>query len=94
METAQALCADLYYPGCLSLERKQAAADSLASWSRPADMRAAYSKRRWNEREDRILPEHNHPTSAAEALSRTIQRCSLRLWRLRSGRVPMPAGDK
>ncbi|MCT9108081.1 hypothetical protein N4G69_20980 [Streptomyces mirabilis] len=94
METAQALSAHLYYPGCLSLERKQAAADSLTAWSRPAEMRAAYTKRRWNEREDRILLEHNNPTSAAEALGRTIQSCGLRLWRLRSGRVPMPASDK
>jgi hypothetical protein len=57
-------------------------------------MRAAYTKRRWNEREDRILLEHNNPTSAAEALGRTIQSCGLRLWRLRSGQVPMPASDK
>ncbi|MET9829055.1 LAGLIDADG family homing endonuclease [Streptomyces sp. NPDC006385] len=35
MEVGQALTLDLYYPGCLSLERKRAAADSLANWTRP-----------------------------------------------------------
>jgi len=94
METAQALGTHLYYPGCLSLERKQTAADSLASWARPATMRAACTQRRWNEREDRILLEHNNPTSAAEALGRTVQSCSLRLWRLRTGQVPTPASDQ
>jgi hypothetical protein len=37
-ETAQQLAAHLYYPGCLSLERKLLAAASLASWVRPAGM--------------------------------------------------------
>jgi hypothetical protein len=91
MEIAQRLAADLYYPDCLSLERKRTAADSLAHWVRPAGMRAAYTKRRWSEREDRILMEHNNPTSAAEELGRTIQSCSLRLWRLRNGQVPTPS---
>ncbi|WP_460068357.1 LAGLIDADG family homing endonuclease [Streptomyces sp. YKOK-I1] len=93
METAQNLAAHLYYPGCLALERKRAAADSLTDWTRPRGMRAAYSKRRWNESEDRILLQHNNPTAAAEALGRTVQSCSLRLWRLRSGQVPMPSGQ-
>ncbi|WP_369242659.1 hypothetical protein AB5J56_19830 [Streptomyces sp. R21] len=94
MEVAQKLAAHLYYPDCLALERKQTAADSLASRVRPAGMRAAYTQRRWSEREDRILLEHNNPASAAEALGRTIQSCSLRLWRLRSGKVPMPTSDQ
>ncbi|MGW4869162.1 LAGLIDADG family homing endonuclease [Streptomyces chartreusis] len=93
MEPAQDLALDLYYPGCLSLERKFAAADSLADWTRPATMRAAYTARRWSELEDRILLRHNSPTSAAEALGRTVQSCSLRLWRLRSGQVPMPSNQ-
>lgn len=56
-------------------------------------MRAAYTTRRWNEHEDRILLRHNNPTSAAEALGRTVQSCSLRLWRLRTGQVPTPSGQ-
>ncbi|MEV1064297.1 hypothetical protein [Streptomyces sp. NPDC050263] len=91
MEIAQNLAAHLYYPSCLSLERKRAAADSLTDRVRPTGMRAAYTKRRWNECEDRILLQHNNPTTAAKVLGRTVQSCSLRLWRLRSGQVPMPS---
>jgi hypothetical protein len=90
MEVAQRLAADLYYPGCLCLERKRAAAASLAAWVRPAGMRSAYTKRRWTDHEDRILLKFNSPTAAATALGRTVQSCNLRLWRLRSGQVPRP----
>ncbi|MEU0107900.1 LAGLIDADG family homing endonuclease [Streptomyces sp. NPDC006251] len=90
VERAQRLAAALYYPGCLSLERKHAAAASLAAWVRPAGMRAAYTKRRWAEHEDRILLKLNSPTLAAQALDRTVQSCNLRLWRLRNGQVPLP----
>jgi hypothetical protein len=90
-ETAQALAADLYYPGCLSLERKRRAADSLSSWVRPAAMRAAHTRRRWNEHEDRLLLKLNSPMSAAAVLGRTTQSCNLRLWRLRNGQAPAPS---
>ncbi|MGW3355714.1 hypothetical protein ACWDFL_09865 [Streptomyces bungoensis] len=90
MESAQRLAADLYYPGCLSLERKRAAADSLPAWVRPPGMRAAYTSRRWTEPEDRMLLELNSPMAAAKALGRTTQSCNLRLWRLRNGKVLVP----
>ncbi|MFJ3810576.1 hypothetical protein ACIPWE_29985 [Streptomyces sp. NPDC090073] len=93
MEVAQRLVAELYYPGCLSLERKHAVADSLSDWVRPPGMRAAYIRRRWTETEDRILLELNCPRAAAEALGRTTRSCDLRLWRLRTGQVPTP-GDR
>ncbi|MFE1751038.1 LAGLIDADG family homing endonuclease [Streptomyces anandii] len=91
MEAGQRLAADLYYPGSLSLARKQVAADSLAVWGRPPGMRVAHTRRRWNETEDRILLKINSPTAAAERLGRTVQSCSLRLWRLRSGQAPTPS---
>lgn len=87
-EAAQELGAHLYYPGCLSLDRKRAAAEGLGSWERPQDMRIS-PKRRWKPREDRILLMHGSAASA-EKLGRTPQSCSLRLWRLRSGQVPLP----
>ena len=90
METAQRLTADLYYANCLSLERKHTCADSLATWVRPTGMRAEYTKRCWSEQEDRMLLELNSPTAAAEVLGRTEKSCNLRLWRLRTGQVPMP----
>lgn len=89
-EQAQALAAHLYYPGCLSLQRKQTAADSLATWVRPAGMKVM-SHRRWSVWEDRVLLARNNAASAAQALDRTVQSCSLRLWRLRTGQVPMPS---
>jgi hypothetical protein len=53
-------------------------------------MRASHTARRWNEHEDLILLELNSPKAAADELGRTVQSCSLRLWRLRTGRVPVP----
>ncbi|WP_307621833.1 hypothetical protein [Streptomyces sp. V3I7] len=90
-EQAQELAVHLYYPGCLSLERKQAAATSLSEWVRPAGMRAVPNRRRWKEWEDRLLLEHNNAATAASSLDRSFQSCSLRLWRLRTGQAPMPA---
>ncbi|MDI1455437.1 LAGLIDADG family homing endonuclease [Streptomyces sp. ATE26] len=85
MEPAQRLAADLYRPGCLSLERKRKAAESLAAWKRPAGMRAACTRRRWTEAEDRVLLSLDDAERAAEVLGRTIRGCGLRLWRLRTG---------
>ena len=93
METAQSLAAHFYYPGCLSLERKQKAADSLSPWIRPAGMRAAHTRRRWEQWEDRKLLELNDKAVAAEELGRTETSCSLRLWRLRTGQIPMQANQ-
>ncbi|MER6072360.1 LAGLIDADG family homing endonuclease [Streptomyces sp. NPDC001852] len=90
-EVAQRLATDLYYPGCLALERKHTAADSLSTWVRPAGMRAAYTRRRWTEHEDRILLQLNSPTATAEVLGRTTQSCHLRLWRLNSGQASKPS---
>ncbi|MFH9676397.1 LAGLIDADG family homing endonuclease [Streptomyces sp. NPDC017405] len=90
MEVAQRLAADLYYPDCLGLERKRSAAEALAGWVRPEGMRAACTRRRWTRHEDQLLLEYNSPDSAAEALGRTTQSCALRLWRLRTGQVPVP----
>ncbi|MFE0677030.1 LAGLIDADG family homing endonuclease [Streptomyces sp. NPDC058867] len=89
-ENAQALAAHLYYEGCLSLQRKQAAAESLGSWVRPESMRIAPPRRRWTAQEDHILLELKSPTAAARALGRTAQSCNLRHWRLRNGMIPQP----
>ncbi|WP_443068018.1 hypothetical protein [Streptomyces sp. NBC_01356] len=92
-ESAQALSAHLYYPGCLSLARKQTAADSLATWVRPANMRVAPERRRWTAVEDRVLLRLDNDAAAAMELGRTEKSCYLRLWRLRTGQVAMPAVD-
>ncbi|MEW1778185.1 hypothetical protein [Streptomyces sp. NPDC086777] len=84
MERAQRLAADLYYPGCLALERKRTAAESPSGWVRPPGMRSAYTARRWSETEDQILLELSSPAAAADVLGGTTASCSLRLWRLRN----------
>ncbi|MFG3100074.1 LAGLIDADG family homing endonuclease [Streptomyces sp. NPDC048182] len=91
MEGAQSLASHLYYRGCLALERKRRAAISLGDWKRPATMRAVHTRRRWTPCEDRILLKLGSPAAASEALGRTVQSCSLRLWRLRSGQTPEPS---
>ncbi|MBT2528473.1 LAGLIDADG family homing endonuclease [Streptomyces sp. ISL-99] len=89
-ETAQALVADLYYPGCLSLGRKQVKADSIASWARPVDMRAAHPGRRWEPWEDQALLQLGDAVVAAEELGRSERSCHMRLWQLRRGRMLTP----
>ncbi|MFF4173750.1 hypothetical protein [Streptomyces sp. NPDC001744] len=88
-EAAVQLAAHLYYSGCLAPERKRTAAESLGAWARPEGMRIS-SHRRWKPSEDRVLLAHGNAASAAGELGRTEQSCSLRLWRLKTGRVPMP----
>jgi hypothetical protein len=87
-ENAQELAADLYYKDCLSLQRKKNAAESLGAWVRPANMRVAPDRRRWMAREDRVLLQLNDDAAAAKELGRTQKSCYVRLWRLRTGKVP------
>ena len=89
-ETAQALVADLYYPGCLSLGRKQVKADSLASWARPFDMRIAHSRRPWTAQEDHVLLQSRDVVAVAEQLQRSEKSCRMRLWRFRNGHLLTP----
>ncbi|WP_405817699.1 hypothetical protein OG241_23875 [Streptomyces sp. NBC_01390] len=89
-EAAQKLAVDLYYKDCLSLRRKKTAADSLSAWVRPAGMRVAPDRRRWTAEEDRVLLRLNNDAAAAEELGRTEKSCSIRLWRLRTGKTPLP----
>ncbi|MDQ0599893.1 hypothetical protein QF037_004238 [Streptomyces canus] len=91
-ENAQKLAGDLYYTGCLSLERKQNAAESLGTWVRPTGMRIAPDRRRWTAHEDRVLLRLNNDAAAAKELGRTEKSCYIRLWRLRTGQVAMPTG--
>ncbi|MFD5212812.1 hypothetical protein HFP69_21670 [Streptomyces sp. ARC12] len=92
-EAAVQLAGHLYYPGCLSLARKQTAASALASWERPADMPVRTPGRRWTPREDRVLLVHDDAESAAAELGRSEASCSVRLWRLRTGKVRCPKDD-
>ncbi|MDX3643910.1 LAGLIDADG family homing endonuclease [Streptomyces sp. MB09-02B] len=89
-EAAQELTADLYYPGCLSLGRKQVKADSVSHWARPADMRIVNSRRAWTAYEDRMVLDQDDIVAVATELGRTENSCRRRRWRLRNSRMLMP----
>ncbi|MFE6330906.1 LAGLIDADG family homing endonuclease [Streptomyces sp. NPDC057840] len=93
-ENAQRLAADLYYEGCLALERKHRAATSLSAWTRPANMRVAPERRRWSDDEDRVLLRLGDHVQAAKELGRTEPSCQIRLWRLQTKRLPLPADQR
>lgn len=86
-EPAMELAAHLYYDGCLGLDRKKSKAAEIRSWVRPTDMRIAPPRRRWTPKDDETLLRLNDPAAAGIALDRTEQSCSMRLWRLRTGKV-------
>jgi hypothetical protein len=56
-------------------------------------MRVAPDRRRWMAREDRVLLQLNDDVAAAKELDRTQKRWYVRLWRLRTGKVPLPIGE-
>ncbi|MEU9356964.1 hypothetical protein AB0D35_02425 [Streptomyces sp. NPDC048301] len=89
-EAAVELAGHLYYPGCLSLARKQTAAEDLHSWERPAAMRLRPVSRRWKPWEDHILLDLGDASAAAVELSRSEASCSVRLWRLKTGQIELP----
>ncbi|WP_306085157.1 LAGLIDADG family homing endonuclease [Streptomyces acidiscabies] len=89
-ENAQKLAADLYYPDCLSLERKQNAADSLNSWTRPADMKIRPPRIEWTPEMDRTLLTAPTIAHAAAELGYSQSPCRNRRWKLLHGIVPLP----
>ncbi len=89
-ENAQQLVAHLYYPGCLSLARKQSAADSLAAWVRPAGMKFRPPRIKWTAEMDRVLLAAPTIAHAAAELGYSNGPCQNRRWKLLHGVVPLP----
>ncbi|NGO48480.1 hypothetical protein G6048_42535 [Streptomyces sp. YC419] len=89
-EAAQALTAHLYYPGCLSLKRKQAAADSVANWVRPTGSKPRPPRIKWTCEMDRILLAAPTIAHAAAELNYSQSACQVRRWKLLHGLVPLP----
>ncbi|WP_371499641.1 LAGLIDADG family homing endonuclease [Kitasatospora sp. NBC_00374] len=80
-EEAVTLARDLYYPGCLALPRKQAAALGVTAWLRPPGSRKVLRKV-WTAEEDSALLAAARPEEAAALLDRSVSSCSMRRWRL------------
>ncbi|MFI5534372.1 hypothetical protein ACIA8O_38155 [Kitasatospora sp. NPDC051853] len=87
-EDAVAITSDLYYPGCLALPRKVAAAQRVTTWIRPANVRKV-SRRSWTVEETELLLATQDPEQAAVLLNRSVQSCKMRRWRIQG---PKKAG--
>lgn len=72
------LVTDLYYPGCLALRRKYAAARRIAAEPRPPITR---DRRTWLNAEDEIVLQ-KPAAEAARLLGRTEKSVTMRRWRL------------
>ncbi|MGX1512042.1 hypothetical protein [Streptomyces collinus] len=84
-EAAQILSRNLYYPGCLSLSRKYAAAESIASWVRPTGSKPRPPRICWTGEMDRILLDAPTIADAAAALGYSKSACQVRRWKLLHG---------
>ncbi|MPY46880.1 hypothetical protein FNH04_45420 [Streptomyces phyllanthi] len=89
-KAAQALSSHLYYPGCLSLLRKQAAADSIMKWVRPPGSKPGPERIEWTAEKDRILLTAQTIDDACAALGHSQNACRARLRKLLDGLVPLP----
>ncbi|WP_406474830.1 hypothetical protein [Streptomyces sp. NBC_01615] len=87
---AQALAEHLYYPGCLSLQRKQVSADSVANWMCPTGTTPRRPPIKWTPEKDRVLLAAPTIARAAGQLKCSSSACQLRRWRLLNGVVPLP----
>jgi hypothetical protein len=89
-EAAQNLAAHLYYPGCLSLKRKQTTAASVAAWTRPAGSKPRPPRIEWSREMDRILLAAPTIAHAAAELGYSWSACQVRRWKLLHSAVGLP----
>ncbi|MGW3123656.1 LAGLIDADG family homing endonuclease [Streptomyces sp. NPDC001107] len=87
---AQRLAADLYYPGCLSLERKRTTASSITSWIRPTGRKPGPERIQWTSEKDRLLLSAATIDDACAKLGHSQNACRARLNKLLDGLVPLP----
>ena len=80
-DPAAAFARWLYDDACIALPRKHAAAFAVASWKRPARMRARSAPKRWTPEEDAVVMQMTQK-DAAERLGRTVRSVNMRSWRL------------
>jgi hypothetical protein len=81
-ESAQQIVKELYYDGCLCLDRKLEKSKDVLNWVRdPNCKKATSNKKQWDTKQDQILLS-NPIEKAAELLDRNINSCEMRLYRL------------
>jgi len=79
-EDAIALSNEIYYEGCLSLNRKYNKSLEVKNWVRPYDMIVS-EKKFWTKEQDDFILKHDIEEST-EYLDRTEDSVRMRLWRL------------
>jgi hypothetical protein len=84
-EKAQQFIEYLYYPDCLSLERKFKKAKTALKWRRPKDLKRI-SRNEWHRWEDEYILNHTVKESCNH-LKRTEKSVKMRLWRLRNKKI-------
>ena len=86
-ENAQFWSRILYYPECLSLNRKYLKAQEVIKWQRPTTRKKIdFTRKKWTEEEDIVILEKSL-NEAISLLNRTEQSIKLRLWRLNNLKV-------
>jgi len=81
-EDAQTVIEKLYYKDCLSLNRKNEAAQIALLWVRPAHWRVKSTQRDWTSDQDEFIMGHSINVSM-EYLKRSKKSIQIRLWRLK-----------
>jgi len=83
-EDAIKFCNEIYYEGCLCMDRKKEKSDIIKNWIRPYDMKKIdFDKRKWSETEDNYILNHSIEDSM-ENLHRTKKSIKIRLIRIRN----------
>ena len=81
-EGARDMVKELYYDGCLCLDRKLEKSKEVLNWVRdPNCKKITWQKKKWDDEQDQILLS-NPIEKAAELLDRNIKSCEMRLYRL------------
>lgn len=80
IENAQIISGLLYYPGCLSINRKIKKASEVINWIRPDDMKKI-KRKQWEKWEDDYILE-NSINNSMKKLNRSEYSIKMRIWRL------------
>ena len=80
-EDAIELCNEIYYDGCISLDRKFQKSLDVKNWKRPNNMKHNDNRKIWTKYQDEYILNHEIDESM-DYLNRTEESVKMRLWRL------------